>query len=119
METDYIPIELDERRFAGLVRQDAYLGQGLPDLIAHRPEPWRFLRLARILGAAKVIADISLGQGKGDALIKAIISIRDYKGDLGVDWRASLHEKQYEAIVDRALASQGEDEIHHMIESPL
>jgi hypothetical protein len=119
VETDHIPIELDERRFAGLVRQEAFPGQGLPDLIAHRPEPWRFLRLARIVGAAKAIADLSLGQGKGDALIKAMISIEDYKGDFAVNWRASIYEKQYEAIVEGALASQGEDEIVHVIDSAL
>jgi len=119
VEADHIPIELDERRFAGLVRQEAFPGQGLPDLIAHRPEPWRFLRLARIVGAAKVIADLSLGEGKGDALLKAIVSIEDYKGDFGVNWRGSIHEKQFEAILEKDLASQGEDEIVHVIDSDL
>jgi hypothetical protein len=60
MATEHIPIEPLEEGFpVGLVRQEG--PERLPDLIAHRPDPWRFLRLARIVGAAKAIADLELG----------------------------------------------------------
>lgn len=117
MKSDQIPIELDAHGFSGLVRQDGFPGEALPDLIAHRPEAWRFLRLARIVGAANAIADQELGKQEAKALISAMVSISDYKGDFGVIWRLPTANKGYENIVDRALRSMGEDESLHALES--
>jgi hypothetical protein len=116
MTTDRIPIDLSEHGFSGTVRQETSPGQNLPDLIAHRPEPWRFLRLARIVGAAKAIADRELGHEQAEVLVNAMVSISDFKGDFGVIWRRSSHQERFEDIVDQALASQGEEEILHDID---
>ncbi|WP_447725894.1 hypothetical protein [Sphingomonas koreensis] len=117
MPTEYIPIELDGRGFSGIVRQEGFPGESLPDLIAHRPEPWRFLRLARIVGAAKGIAHSELGQQEAKLLINSMVSISDYKGDFGVIWRLPKHNETFELVVDRALSSMGELEILHVLES--
>ncbi|NML04916.1 hypothetical protein [Sphingomonas sp. G-3-2-10] len=117
MTTDHIPIELDEDGFSGTVRQEGFPGESLPDLIAHRPEPWRFLRLARVVGAARSIARDELGPDEAKAMINAMASICDYKGDFGVIWRDSGHKPVFEGVLNRALASEGEDEILHEIES--
>jgi len=51
-----IAVHLSEGGNVGTVRDP-----GQPELVAHRPEAWRFLRLARVLGAAKAIAQAELG----------------------------------------------------------
>lgn len=43
-------------------------------------------------------------------------SVADYKGDFTVVWHRSAHSPRFERIVDRALASEDEDEILHEID---
>ncbi|MGB3845850.1 MAG: hypothetical protein WA940_08275 [Sphingopyxis sp.] len=117
METRHIPIELSENGFLGTVKQEGFPEEGLPDLVAHRPEPWRFLRLARVVGAANYIAREELGSDEAKAMISAMVSISDYEGDFGVIWKQSAHKPAFESIVNRALISEGEDEIHHVTDA--
>ena len=84
-----------------------------PDLIAWRAEPWRFMRLMRVLGAAKAIAEAQLGSGRGQDLFEAIHSISDLKGDFTVVWKDRGRRLGYERIVDSALALEDESEILH------
>jgi hypothetical protein len=114
--TDHIPIELSDRGFSGTVKQEGFPGDSLPDLIAHRPEPWRFLRLARVVGAAKAIADRTLGEDEAKVLISAMVSVSDYKGDFGVVWRRSMYQERFEVVLNQALVSQGEEEFLHEID---
>lgn len=111
-----IPILLDEHGISGLVRQEGLPGDSFPDLIAHRPEPWRFWRLARIVGAAKAIADGKLGSDSAKSLVRAMVSVSDYKGDFGVIWRRDGYNEDYEAILNRALVLEGEEEFLHEME---
>jgi hypothetical protein len=92
----------------GVVRRS-----GWPTMIAVRPEPWRFQRLAGVLDATRTIADTRLGVGEGDRLIAAMIEISDAKGDFSVGWNSALCRPEYEGIVDEALAREGEDDIIH------
>ena len=84
-----------------------------PDLIAYRPEAFRFMRLSRILGAAKAIAEAELGTSTGEELATSIVSIGDYKGDFFVVWKIGVSRALYEPIIDRALHLENETEILH------
>jgi len=46
-------------------------------------------------------------------MINAMVSISDYKGDFGVIWRHTAHKPVFESILNRALLSEGEEEILH------
>jgi hypothetical protein len=115
MGSDQFRIELDATGFAGTVRLVGPGGERLPDLVAHRPEAWRFERLARILQIAQSTADRERGQGEGAAMIAAMLSFADYKGDFTAIWDRARHRPAFEAIVTRALTAEGEDEILHKI----
>jgi hypothetical protein len=101
-----IPIELSENGFMGTVRED-----GQPDLVAHRPEAWRFMRLARVVGAAKAIAQQELGSEASLSIVEAMIWISDLKGDFTVCWHPTRHRPEYNAILTRALATERETDI--------
>jgi hypothetical protein len=100
----------------GIIRS---LGHGpiawpLPDLLAHRPDAWRFFRLAGIVGAAKALAS----EGGADAprrLAAALASIEDCKGDFTAVWRTKEDMDEFGPLIDRALAVEGEDEILHQV----
>jgi hypothetical protein len=81
-----IPIERHEE-LHGNLRET-----GQPDLIAHRPEPWRFTRLVRVLGATKALATQQIGPDAAQAITEAMLSIADYKGDFHIIWRQSKHK---------------------------
>src|SRR5262245_32957168 len=106
MSKTSIPIELSEEGMTGTVSE-----RGQPDLVAHRPEPWRFMRLARIIGAAKAIARDELGVEGGSAMVEAMRWISDLKGDFTVGWNATKHRPEFNAILTRALATEGETDI--------
>ncbi|MGF7151914.1 hypothetical protein FHS96_005582 [Sphingomonas zeicaulis] len=109
MGRDHIPIEADPDGLGGVVKQEG--GEGsMPDLVAYRPEPWRFLRLARVVGVAKYIAANELGLEEATAMINAMVQISDYKGTLGVVWRGTSHNSAFESVLSRAWASEGEVE---------
>ena len=105
--------ELEEGGFYGRVRQGGALGQRMPDLIAHRPENWRFARLSDLVSSARRAAEKDFGQERSLLLVDAIKSICDAKGDFTVTWRSDCHLKDYEKIIDRALLALGEEEILH------
>ena len=86
---------------------------GWPIMIATRPEPWRFQRLAGILDNARTIANTRLGPGEGDRLMAAMIEISDAKGEFSVGWKSAVCRPEYEGIVDEALARECEDDIVH------
>lgn len=88
--------------------------EGWPDLVACRPERWRFQRLADVLGAAQEIAEARLGVGEGARLIDAMREISDAKGDFSVQWTTAKRKADYEDIVDEAVAKQGEGEVLHL-----
>ncbi|MEJ0061360.1 MAG: hypothetical protein WDM79_18135 [Terricaulis sp.] len=90
---------------------------GQPDLIAHRPESWRFFRLTRIIGAAKAIATQELGADTAHALVAAMSWISDLKGDFTVGWHPSKHRPEFNAIVTRALSIEGETDIEFRLAS--
>jgi hypothetical protein len=106
----HIPIELQDGGFSKLLRQGGAAPRRLPDLLARRPEPDRFLRLVRIVGAARAIA-----ASNADAVLDGIAAISDFKGDFTVTWRTNGHRPGYEQILDRAIASEGEVDVVHKI----
>lgn len=108
-----LAIELDSSGFSGTIRQGGPPGQRLPDLVAHRPEEWRFVRLANIVVAARRLAELELGASGAVLMIDAIESIADFKGDFTVCWRQDGYKKSYEPYLNRALAEEDEDEIVH------
>ena len=90
----------------------------LPALLAHRPQMSRFLRCSRIVGAARAIALTELGPEGLHAFGAAMVSIEDCKGDFTVVWHKSDHRAEFESIVARALAMEGEnpnDQLMHRL----
>ncbi|MDF7776336.1 hypothetical protein P1X14_13860 [Sphingomonas sp. AOB5] len=75
------------------------------------------MRLARIVALAKETATAALGANAADAMIDALVSVADYKGDFAILWRGSAHRQAYEEIVTRAVASEGEEEVVHEIDT--
>lgn len=110
-----LPIELEDHGFYGRVRQGGEPGHRLPDLIAHRPERWRFNLLADVTEQARALAANQLGEAQAAQMIDAIEYICDAKGDFTVLWRREGHRQDYETFVTRALHEMGEDEIVHEI----
>lgn len=98
-------IELSEGGLLGTVRDT-----GQPDLVAHLPEAWRFLRLARIVGASKTIAFQDIGFDGSLRIVEAMESISDLKGEFRVTWRGSKHRPEFDEIMRRALAVEREDD---------
>ena len=105
-----IPIERHEE-LHGILRE-----AGQPDLIAHRPEPWRFTRLARVLGATKALATQQIGAGAAQAITEAMMSMADYKGDFHIIWRQSKHNEAFDAIAARALLIEGESDLEFYVD---
>lgn len=95
----------------GLLRE-----QGQPDLIAYRPEPWRFTRLARILGAAKALAAQQMGADATRLISEAMVSIADYKGDFWIIWRGSKYRPEFDRIANSALLIEGENDIEFYVD---
>ena len=96
--------------------EDGYGGilkiAGQPVLAAYEPALWRFARMLRILGAAKVIA-ARADTSEADRVAAAIISISDVEGEFRLEWDRSAHRPHYEAAFAEALALEGEDWIAH------
>lgn len=109
------PIELEDHGFYGRVRQGGEAGRRLPDLIAHRPERWRFNRLADVVEQARALAAGQLGEADAARMIDAMEYICDAKGDFTVIWRRECHQREYESFITRVLDDMGEDEIVHEI----
>jgi hypothetical protein len=102
-----IPIEVDGSY--GIIRSETG-----PDLIAGRPEPYRFERLLLVLGAATAIAETEFGPGARKDMYDSIISMSDAKGDFSVNWKDQAHLDRYAQSVNSALLLWGEDDIEHM-----
>ena len=111
MSDDDLRVELSESGLLGTLRD-----KGQPDLVAHRPEAWRFLRLARIVGGAKTIAFQDFGQEASLRIIEAMESISDIKGEFRVNWRASKYRSEFDDITKRALAVEKEDDYESYVE---
>lgn len=108
----------DEGRETGIIRRLGNENEAacFPDLIAHRPEAWRFFRLATLLGAAKALTN-ERHAGSGRDLEAALASLEDCKGDFTAVWRTRDALEQFGRFVDRALESEGEDEILHRLDA--
>ena len=87
--------------------------QWSPELCAYEPEPWRFMRLSRVLGAAKAIAHIKLGEGAKDDLQEAIFCISDCEGEFHVTWKDPVRRSRYEQILEEALLIENETYMTH------
>jgi hypothetical protein len=87
--------------------------QWSPELCVYEPEIWRFLRLSRVLGAAKTIAHIRLGDGAKDDLQEAISCISDCEGEFHVTWKDPVRRSRYEQILEEALLIENENYMTH------
>jgi hypothetical protein len=105
-----IPIERYEE-LHGILRE-----RGQPDLIAHRPEPWRLTRLARVLGAMRALATQQIGPEAAQAITESMMSIADYKGDFHIVWRQSKHNEAFDDIATRALQIEGENDLECFVD---
>jgi hypothetical protein len=86
-----------------------------PDLIACRPEPFRFERLLLVAGAAMAMAETELGPGSGGDLFESLNALSDAKGDFSIYWKDQAHLDRYEPLVNNALLLWGEDDVLHYV----
>ena len=114
MSEDDLRVELSEEGHLGTVRD-----KGQPDLVAHRPEGWRFLRLARIIGGAKTIAFQRHGRDVSLRLVEAMEVISDLKGEFRVNWRASKYRAEFDDILKEALVVEREDDYESYVDPEL
>ncbi|WP_069309918.1 hypothetical protein [Porphyrobacter sp. LM 6] len=115
MKIDHKPIEVLEEGFSGIVRPGPVGRLRLPDLIAHRPEKWRFERMTAVLTSAVIAVEQRLGPDAAARMLDGIGSFSDLKGDFLVEWRPGAHDPKFEPFLATALAEEGEDEICHEI----
>ena len=90
-------------------------GPPLPDLVAYRPEAWRFLRLSRLYGVALGI--VSAGGNETDAVefAQALTRIEDWKGDLVARWRSQADIDKFSSAFDKAVLLEHEEEMAHTV----
>jgi hypothetical protein len=114
-----LPIEASRHGLGGVVRGPVVTtyNQSLPDLIAHRAQAWRFLRLSRIFGAARGIVLCELGEDAATAFSAALIDIGDRKGDFTAGWRSEADLQRFSKAVDRAMRLEREVDILHVVGS--
>lgn len=115
MQISHLPIEALQEGFSGIVRPGSVGQIRMPDLIAHRPEKWRFERLAAVLTKAGTAAEGSLGPDAAARMLDGMKSFSDFKGDFLVEWRPGHHDPALETILATALAEEGESEICHEV----
>ncbi len=115
MKINDMPIEALDEGFSGIVRPGSVGQLRLPDLIAHRPEKWRFERLAAILTKAVEAAENSLSQDAAARMLDGMQSFSDFKGDFLVEWRPGHHEPAFETLINAVLLEWGESEICHEV----
>jgi len=72
VKSDHARIEVLQSGFSGIVRAGRVGQLRLPDLIAHRPEKWRFERLAKVITAAVSAAESSLEQDVAALMLDGI-----------------------------------------------
>ena len=99
-----------------LGRHESEASSFFPDLRAHRPEAWRFFRLAVIVGAAKMLAS-ERGAEAPRRLEAALASLEDCKGDFTAVWRTKEGHEEFSPLIDHALALEGENEIIHQVKA--
>jgi hypothetical protein len=115
MTINHKPIEVLQEGFSGVVRPGEVGRLRLPDLIAHRPEKWRFERLTAILTSAVAAVEQRLGPDAAARMLDGIGAFSDFKGDFLVEWRPEAHDPTFEPFIADALAEEGESEIHHQL----
>jgi hypothetical protein len=89
-------------------------GPPLPDLVAYRPEAWRFLRMSRLYGVALGIVSASGNEADVTEFAQAVVRIEDWKGDLVAKWRSQADIDKFSSAFDRAVLSEHEEEIAHV-----
>ena len=92
-------------------------GPSHPDLVAFRPEAWRFLRLSRLFGVACGIVFAREGEADAAEFARAVVRIEDWKGDLTALWRSQADIDRFSNALDKAVLFEHEEEILHAVRS--
>lgn len=83
-------------------------------LIAYRPEPFRFRRLADVLTSAEAAVHAN---GHVPEWSGALRQIADRKGDLTVGWRSNQDRERFGDFIEAAWRNAGEDgdDVEHKV----